>query len=330
MEDQKLKFIYIIEQTRKLILRFIRLHPAEWRLLDIRYDLMSVLIEAKEYELVNFILSSKEPLHIPQYISWEGEKNTIHTTFSDRTMLAYFLEYYSNKAVDNDNIGWMNTVVDIIPELCKSNEKKSKKENHKIGWVNTVVDIISKLYKIESKEEKAESYIYYAQKLFYHPCFYEKRLNLISFKFLEISPKANGLLKILIPITQLIPQDCELNLQEIDYNKIVNIRMVPLTDFATNKKIFDKREKNFTDYLNPLISPIQYSSLNDEDYSPFIKLIEKDFKENKHDIRDILYENPLMGAVMNWMWHCSKFYWSRSLYIYALYRTPDISNIGHK
>ncbi|CAG8488509.1 34955_t:CDS:2 [Gigaspora margarita] len=224
-EDQKLKFTNIIEQTRKIILRFIRLHPSEWRLLDIRYDLMSVLIESKEYELVKYILSFKEPLHIPQYISWEGEKNTIHTALS-----AYFLEYYSNKAVDNDNIGWMNTVVDIIPELCKINEKKSKKENHNIGWVNTVVDIISKLYKnnkIESDEEKA--------------------------------------------------------------------------NFTNNKKIFDKREKKFTDYLNLLIFPIQYSSLKEEGYSPFIKLIEKDFKQNKHDIRDILYENPSMGAVMNWI-----------------------------
>ncbi|RIB00518.1 hypothetical protein C2G38_1175367 [Gigaspora rosea] len=132
-ELHKSKVTYIIEQTRKIILRFIRLHPTEWRLLDIRYDLMSVLIEAKEYELVKYILSSKEQLHIPQYISWEGEKNTIHTALSDRTMLAYFLKYYSNNAVNNDYIGWMNTVVDIIPELYESNEKKSKEENHNTG-----------------------------------------------------------------------------------------------------------------------------------------------------------------------------------------------------
>ncbi|RIB00517.1 hypothetical protein C2G38_2256650 [Gigaspora rosea] len=93
--------------------------------------------------------------------------------------------------------------------------------------------------------------------------------------------------------------------------------MVPLADFTTNKKIFEvreNREKKFTDYLNLLISPIQYSSLKEENYSPFIKLIEKNFKENKHDIRNILYENPSMGAVMNWMWYCSKVYLSRSLF----------------
>ncbi|RIB25573.1 hypothetical protein C2G38_2165562 [Gigaspora rosea] len=310
------KFADIIKQTQKIILRFIKLHPTEWRLLDIRYDLMSVLIEAKEYKLVKDILSSKEWLHIPLNIPWEDEKIISWEDKKDEKKKYY--SYCPFRAKDDkENIGWMNTVVDIIPELYKCKEDKSEKENHKsekenhnIGWVNKVKDIRSKLFKsnkIEREKEKAESYIYYAQKLFYHPCFYEKQLNIVSFKFLEISPKANGLLKVFIPITQLIPQDFKLNLQDIDYNTIVNIRMV---NFTTNKKIFDIREKNFVDYLKDIISPFQFSSLEKDDYSPFIKLI-----ENENDnVREILYENPSMGAVMNWMWYCSKFYWSRSLF----------------
>ncbi|CAG8551281.1 5195_t:CDS:2 [Dentiscutata erythropus] len=245
--ELKLEYRNIVEQTRKIILRFIRMYPNEWKLLDIRYDLMSVLIEAREYKLINDILSSGEPLHIPQYFSWSGGISTICTALSDRTILACFLEYYSNNAVNN--IGWMNTIIDIIPELY--NKENNEKEN-------------------------VESYTYYAQKLFYKPCFCNKKLDLVSFKFLEISPKSSDLLKVLVPITQLIPQDSELDLQEIDYGKIVNIRMVPLTDFATNKKVSDIGERKSTNFLKNLISPSQYSSLKEEDYSPFIKIIMKE------------------------------------------------------
>ncbi|KAF0530351.1 transient receptor potential ion channel protein [Gigaspora margarita] len=195
------KFADIIEQTQKLILIFIKLHPNEWRLLDIRYDLMSVLIEAKEYKLVKYILSSKEPLHIPLNIPWEDKKII--------------------SSVDN-----------------KEDEKKKKN--------NTIQTAFS----------------------------------------------------------------------DIDYNTIVNIRMVPLVNFTTTKKIFDIRENKYVAYLKDYISPFRFSSLKKEDYSPFIKLIES---ENKDNIREILYENPSMGAVMNWMWYCSKYYWYRFFYLFFLY-----------
>ncbi|KAF0559395.1 transient receptor potential channel pyrexia-like [Gigaspora margarita] len=286
-EEVKLKFYDTIEETRKIILRFIRLYPITWRLLDFRFDLMSVIIEAGDHELLNDILSFRESIHIPQYFSWSGEGgiSTIRKAFSDRTMLACFLEYYSNNAVNN--IEWMNTVVDIIPELYEYNKENNGKE-------------------------KVESYIYYAHKLFYNPCFYNKQLDLLSFEFLEISPRSSDLLKVFIPITQLIPQDSELDLQEINKYENIDIRMVPLVAFATNKIIPDIRERKFTDFLKLLISPSRYSSLKEEDYSPFIRIIIK-------GERDMIYENPSMGAVMNWMWHCSKFYWPRTLYIYALY-----------
>ncbi|CAG8623405.1 7657_t:CDS:2 [Dentiscutata erythropus] len=278
-ENFKQKLYNVIEQTRNIILRFIRLYPTAWRLLDIRFDLLNVLIEVGDYELVNDILSFGESIHIPQYFPWSGGMNTIRTALSDHTMLACLLEYYSNKAIHN--IGWMNTVADIIPELFKSNEEKNEKESYTY---------------------------YYAQKLFYNPCFCNKHLDLLSFEFLEIIPTSDDLLKVFIPITQLIPQDSELELQEIDYNKIVDIRMVPFADFTTSKRISDIKERKLTKFPKELISPAQYSALKEEDYSPFIKLVIK-------GERDILYENPSMGAAINWMWYSSKFYWPRTLYI---------------
>ncbi|CAG8782737.1 7951_t:CDS:2, partial [Cetraspora pellucida] len=107
-----------------------------------------------------------------------------------------------------------------------------------------------------------------------------KQLDLFSFEFLEIPPKSSGLLKVFIPITQLIPQDSELDLQEIDYDEIVDIRMVPLTNFTTNKIIpSGARKRKLTKFLlDFLIFPSQYLSykdLKEDDYSHFIKLIKQ-------------------------------------------------------
>ncbi|CAG8497958.1 6931_t:CDS:2 [Cetraspora pellucida] len=292
-DEEKDKLDFIIKQTKKIIWRFIKSHPTAWRLLDIHYDLMSVLIEAKDYELVNDILSFSKLVHIPHDVK------TIHNALSDYAMLALFLEYYSNNAINN--IGWMNTVVDIMPELCDINEKEEDDDNN----------IISKLFKSEQKkrEKEKESYV---QKLFNHPCFCSKQLDLLSFEFLEISPALSGLLKVFIPITQLIPQKSELDLQEIDFDKIIgdkidDIRMVPLPNFTTKKKmpsdisdtsdISNVGKRSYSIFRNlvmlPILSSQDYEE-NEHNSSPFIKII-KDIK------LDILCENPSMSAVMNWI-----------------------------
>ncbi|CAG8512193.1 28710_t:CDS:2 [Gigaspora margarita] len=216
-----------IEQMRNIILKLIRWYPTEWRLLNIRFDLISALVKAGEYELVYYILSFEKPIHIP-HLPWSDKENTstmISNALSDNTMLAYLLEYYSNNAIHD--IRWMNTVVDIIPELGIKDQG---------------------------------NYKFYAQKLFYSSCFCDKKFDLISFEILEVSPKSNDLLKVYIPITQLTPQNSKLDLQEIEN----------------------------------LFSPRRYLSPKEVDYSPLIKHI-------KTGERDIFYENPLMGAVINWM-----------------------------
>ncbi|CAG8485346.1 27612_t:CDS:2 [Dentiscutata erythropus] len=65
----------------------------------------------------------EKSLHMPQYYSWEGGNNTIRKALldDDPIFLGYFLEYYSNKAVDE--IGWMITVGEIIPELYDEKNK---------------------------------------------------------------------------------------------------------------------------------------------------------------------------------------------------------------
>ncbi|CAG8750388.1 35724_t:CDS:2, partial [Racocetra persica] len=224
--------------------------------------------------------------------------------------------YYSNNALEN--IGWMNTVVDIMPELFKSDEERN---NGKINEneIDLKYEKDDNIYENEMNS-KSETYAYHAQKLFYNPCFCNKSLDLLSFEFLEIYQKSNDLLKVFIPITQLIPQDSELYLQEIDYDKIVDIRMVPLTDFTTKKKsLLNVKKSKLTRFLDVLIFPSQYLSYEDfkeKDYSPFIRLIMELIKKGKIEI---LYENPSIGAAMNWMLYSSKFYFPRALCLFSLY-----------
>ncbi|CAG8619579.1 7145_t:CDS:2 [Cetraspora pellucida] len=276
-KDRKLKFSRILNHTRRIILRFVRLHPTTWRLLDVRHDLMNVLIETRDYELVNDILSYGKSTHIPQHLPWSGKKNPIHTALSDPTMLALFLEYYSNNATNN--IGWMNTVVGIIPELY-SNKEMNKKEDGNIYCIR--------------------------MKLI---C---KQLDLFSFEYIEIPPELDGLLKVYVPITQLIPQDSKLSLKEIASDKAGDIRVVPLPNFTTTERMLsDVRRINRTIIQKLIVLP-KYLYFKDEDYSPFIRIIKK------VDL-DILCENPSLGAVINWMWYSSKSYWSRTLYSFILY-----------
>ncbi|CAG8684884.1 10723_t:CDS:10, partial [Dentiscutata erythropus] len=189
------KFQEIIKLTRNIIVRFIQLYPITWRLLDVRYDLLSILIEAGERRLIKYVLLkekkeidySQKPhdylpdqdsllheksLHMPQISSWEGKGNTIRKAYSDRdpTYLGYLLEYYSNKAVKN--IRWMITVGEILPGLYTK------------------------------KNEYYKSY----QLLFYKRCFCEKGLDIPFFDFLVIPQSTQNSL-VFIPITQLIPQN---------------------------------------------------------------------------------------------------------------------------
>ncbi|CAG8729064.1 6704_t:CDS:2 [Dentiscutata erythropus] len=287
ISDKLTKFKEIVQQTRNIIIRFITLYPNLWRLIDFRCKLMTEFINIRDFSLITHILFNKEnasandseksklkntiskyssktlnknekerPLH-----SWQVPLKEILLDIGsniDATMLILFLEYYSNNAMDN--IGWMNVVSEIIPEL------------------------------------------------------YERKygLDMSSFKFYEIKKHSEDFLKVFIPITQLIPRDANLNLINISDNEIPYIRMVPLTDFTTNKEN-QSTPSNFKKIITKLFLPRKFSSTKNEDYSPFIRII----KLAKKD--DPFYENPSMEATTNMMWHFSKDYWHRILYNFVIY-----------
>ncbi|RIB29256.1 hypothetical protein C2G38_2057130 [Gigaspora rosea] len=320
------KFLEIFEQTRNIIIRFIQLYPIVWRLLGVRYDLLGILIEAKEKLLIKHILfnekndivspgeervlkkldyilskleknehsNDKMPdcdhllheksIHMPQCSSWVGKENTIQRAFlnDDPIYLGYLLEYYSNKAVED------------------------------IGWMISVGEILQDLYNEISVNGFFKSYL---QILLYKPCFCSKGLDIPYFDFLTIPPSTSNSLEVFIPITQLIPLDSDLKVEEISKDKIPDVQMVPFIDFATNNKTFLAEKGNkYVNILKSLIFPNKFLSL-EKIPIPILLIIEN--VESDHD--DPFYFNPSTEAIMNFMWHASKSHWLYTLYIFIIY-----------
>ncbi|KAF0515753.1 transient receptor potential channel pyrexia-like [Gigaspora margarita] len=359
--DRHSKFKEIVKQTRNIVVRFIQLHPITWRLLGVRFDLLSILIEAEEDLLIKHILFNEKKdidghekrmlridhiltnskinkhqlphdikpddsllheksLHMPQYFSWEGKENTIckafnkafnkhqdssceskentlckvfckafhklfhiastdHSDDDDPIYLGYLLEYYSNKAVED--IRWMISVGKIIPELYD--------KSHENGFFKSFIQL-----------------------LFYKSCFCDKGLDIPFFDFIVIPPSISNSLEVFIPITQLIPLDSDLKVEEISKEKIPDVQMVPLIDFATNIK----RTKGhiYIKYLKSVLLPNIYLPL-DMCCMPFLSLIDK-VEENQDDL---FYSNPSAEAIMNFMWHASKSHWHNKLYMFIIY-----------
>ncbi|CAG8573988.1 18465_t:CDS:2, partial [Dentiscutata erythropus] len=200
---------------------------------DIRTKLRSII---SKYSSKNNKNKKERPLH-----SWlvplkKEELGMLpdEDTNTDVTLLTFFLEYYSNNAMEN--IGWMNVVSEIISELY----------DRKFGW--------------------------YAQEFYYKPCFGRKELDLSSMKFHKIEKHSENSLKVYIPITQLIPHQKEFELVKISDDEIPYIRMVPMIDFSTNREFLDPKDK-VKQTLSRLFLPGKCSSIKKENYSPFIRIL---------------------------------------------------------
>ncbi|CAG8694462.1 31509_t:CDS:2 [Gigaspora margarita] len=265
----------------------------------VRYDLLGILIEAKEKQLIRHILfNEKKYIDSPEdsirktldYLVYKLEKNehsndkmsdyghllhekSIHMPqYSSwvgkddtihRAYKRYLLEYYSNKAVED--IGWMISVGEILPILYNKSRKNG--------------------------------------------------LDIPYFDFLTIPPSISNSLEVFIPITQLIPLDSDLKVEEISIEKIPDVQMVPFVDFATNNKTFMKLKGNkFTNFLKSLIFPNKFLPL-ELITIPILSIIEK----VESDYNDPFYFNPSIEAIMNFMWHASQSHWRNTLYIFIIY-----------
>ncbi|GBB93496.1 hypothetical protein RclHR1_02180038 [Rhizophagus clarus] len=131
------KLLNLLNVTRKIIELFIENYPDYWKLVEIQYPLMALLIYSRSFSLIKFILFNKDlkakNLHRPrsQYGSYPNYYKGLELSKSDNdlksalrfckdrdaVMLAYLLEYYSENSTSH--IGWMINVTEILPELSK-------------------------------------------------------------------------------------------------------------------------------------------------------------------------------------------------------------------
>ncbi|PKY51632.1 hypothetical protein RhiirA4_546667 [Rhizophagus irregularis] len=145
----------MIIYIQHIVWRFAKCKPEEFKLLDVRHNVMKKLILGDCNYLIKLILfgdksnkdngnEKKEEFvirHIPRSVSWPGKNFIKDDDLEDNEMLesdmelaiyrykgrelkdtvvvAYFLEYYSSHATDY--AGWMSTVSKALPLLFKYN-----------------------------------------------------------------------------------------------------------------------------------------------------------------------------------------------------------------
>ncbi|CAB4429799.1 unnamed protein product [Rhizophagus irregularis] len=145
----------MVTYIKHIVWKFVKYEPQNFKLLDVRYNIMKNLILGDCDNLIKFILfgddetyknKNKEIGHIPSNKLWPGKKflrdddldfdkrknvskinelqNNMelaiyHCKGKDTTIVACLLEYYSNHAIDD--AGWMCTVSKAIPLLFKYN-----------------------------------------------------------------------------------------------------------------------------------------------------------------------------------------------------------------
>ncbi|CAG8629689.1 4600_t:CDS:10 [Rhizophagus irregularis] len=142
------KYEEIISYIKHIVWRFAKHEPENFKLLDVRYNIMKNLILSDCDQLINFILFGDDDNEdrngkVCKFLTkgdldFEGKdwikeneslepKNNMELAIyhckdrelKDTLIIAYLLEYYSNHATDS--AGWMCTVSKAIPFLFKYN-----------------------------------------------------------------------------------------------------------------------------------------------------------------------------------------------------------------
>ncbi|GBB91276.1 hypothetical protein RclHR1_18460001 [Rhizophagus clarus] len=301
----------MVAYINHIIWRFIKYKPDDFRLLDIRRNVMKNLILGDCDHLIKFILFGNNDndeninnLHIPRNTFWKKKRTIINDTeeyeitnvmelaihhckgreIRNTIIVAYLLEYYSRHAIDY--AGWMSTVSKALPLLFKYNYD----------------DYIKKLFRKECFVNQN-----YLSALNIIPEKFQEIRNLgIKFKTFEINLHSNEinnyhmkwekfkcfLIKLYQQYEDWVSKDVE--------KQPLALRVVPLPEFTVNRRSSrqdkSKRRILYSLFLF-LFIPRQYK-INWEEknkLSPFSRII---LYENHDDI----YDNPATEAIIGFRW----------------------------
>ncbi|CAG8710957.1 22959_t:CDS:2, partial [Rhizophagus irregularis] len=299
------QFDELIQQTERIIRKYLTKRCGLWRMLDIRYDIMANLIRGNcTYIIRNILFSISDRknnyLHIPRCNSWGGQlvKDTdleisIACTKGgyrkDTIIVKYLLDYYSNNALESSN--WMFTVAKAIPILYE--------------------------YNLE----------FYVEELFQKPCFGASEVYLDQSKIRDkdmdrSNEKDVHALNVNLGLTkkrkeQKIISDLVSKTTAPNSSLINQVYMVPLPDFTVYpEKVFeDKRVENWKipfKFLKLLFWPRGHVLRKKHHMSPFLRMIREDNAAQ-------IYDNPSMAAVIDFKWKAARNYFLRHALIYVVF-----------
>ncbi|CAI2189397.1 719_t:CDS:2 [Funneliformis geosporum] len=288
----------------RIIWRFVRNCPENWKLLDIHYNLMAKIIISGSITLIKYILFGDKKikhkyLHIPRINRWnDSEKSDESKKFE------CIVNYNLENTYDQINFSKLSDL-QIAIKLCKQDfnrksrilvvtyllEYYTKNATENLGWLIAISKALPDLY--------AHKLEYFANELFYKRCiegleilniikhteFVPREYLITSNKFIAFNPISKFILTIEPKSNfKTLENDLKLRLAKLylkifskDYeNYSPTIKLVPLHNFTVNS--ITQKTYNNEDNAE------KFSQL-----SPFVQIIRS---ESNNDI----FNNPVMEA----------------------------------
>ncbi|PKY45737.1 hypothetical protein RhiirA4_542826 [Rhizophagus irregularis] len=301
----------MVAYINRIIWRFIKYKPDDFKLLDVRHNVMKNLILGDCDHLIKFILFGNDDndkkankLHIPRKTFWKKKKTINDDTekyeitnvmelaiyhckgreIKDTIIVAYLLEYYTRHAIDY--VGWMSTVSKALPLLFKYNYD----------------DYVKKLF----RKECFVNQNYFPAKDHYNiiPEEYQKRRGM-KFRAFEVNLHSNKIkwYNVVWKLLKSYRNKTYKFFGDIDNNDIENhplaLRVVPLPEFTVNcaPQQDKSKEKIFLNILLFLFIPRWYNVGRKEKnkLSPFFRVV-------RYEDNDDIYDNPATEAIIDFRW----------------------------
>ncbi|GBC04565.1 hypothetical protein RclHR1_05740007 [Rhizophagus clarus] len=317
----------MIAYINNIIWRFIDHKPDEYRLLDVRHNVMRSLILGDSDQLIKFILfgneesNSDDVKHIPRSIMWKKDRKficddldpfesrddtskprkTVPTNdlelaiyhwreLKDTIIVAYLLEYYSRHA--KDSAGWMCTVSKALPLLYKYHyDDYARKLFRKECFANQDHFSAQDPYDIIPKSCQSR---HFQDKTF------------MAFRP-EDTLKSDRVLWTQQPPCKRIYNKVSSWYYKTHYQKPpIALRVVPLPGFTVTINEITKEGRKTADYsiwkiltniLWFIFIPRSYKVGKSDNHllSPFAKVI-------KYENDDDMYDNPATEAIIDFRW----------------------------
>ncbi|CAB4493724.1 uncharacterized protein OCT59_018961 [Rhizophagus irregularis] len=315
------QFDDLVQQTERIIKKYLTKSFGLWRMLDIRFDIMANLIRGNcTYIIKNILFSISDGknnhLHIPRCNSWGGQlikETDLETAIvctkggyrKDTIIVKYLLDYYSNNALKSSN--WMFTVAKAIPILYEYNLEFYVKELFQKPCFGA-----SEVYLDQSKIRDSD------MNKSNHKDVHALNVNLGLIKKKE--ERNNFLQKSFVQGKQSggkIFSDIVNKTISTNSSSLINqVYMVPLPDFTVYPEKFeDKREEYWKiplRFLKLLFWPRGHVIKKKNHLSPFLRMIRED---NSAEI----YDNPSMAAVIDFKWNAARNHFLRHGLIYLAF-----------